>query len=354
MSMELEPPTVHAAEGALLHTARAVVAQLGSVRSSPISPGLAAPKQIGPTAARLLQETLSRGAILALARGGGWRRGEWLDGRGGVKTGRLWERHAPPALTFSAATVDTLNWLVGSGAEARPKLVSRGKAPLERGDELVLALAGDLVAGTPLGEQFFSQGLVRRSGLAWLMHPLSLALSDGSACQPAVLASWTEPDAAPIIEALTPTLAVRHQTLFLAGPRFGEPAVVVSIGETTRNILEALSASPTRPDLASFFVDAGVATLDRLAVDAELTPPLSPRTSLGERSRAFEAAGSWLRGLLRLRRRLDAARGTSYIDDDYVVSQFLLRRWEHLSVERIQKTEALLGRLTQLDSAVIT
>lgn len=347
--MTHEPLLVSPAEAALLHMTRAVVGQLGSARAAPMLAGSAAPQHIGPTAARLLHQTLAAGTVLALARGGGWRAGQWLDGRGGVASGRLWERHPAPRLTFGPATVDTLSWLLGAGAEGRPKLSPRGK--LHLGDELVLALAGDLLLSTHLAEQFFAQPLARRSGLLWLMHPLGMAQS-GEACVGATLAPWTTAGGAMVVEALTPTLAKRHQAMFLAAPHFTEAADVIKVGGTVTVVLEAMLANRARPDLATFFVDACVGALDSLALDAQLAPSLSPRTSLGERSRAVESAGSWLRGLLRLQRLADAARGVSYIDDDYVASQLVLRRWEALSADRLQKAEALLGRLTQLDAAV--
>ena len=55
------------------------------------------PERLSPGAMNALRDTLSKGAVLTLARCGGWRRQRYLDG-GQERSGRLWERHPPPAL----------------------------------------------------------------------------------------------------------------------------------------------------------------------------------------------------------------------------------------------------------------
>ena len=72
----------------------------------------------------LLRETLAKGCVRRLARGG-WRRQTRVQNRARV-TGRLWERHQTPSLEFTAASEDLLRWATAEGLALDVQPLSKG------------------------------------------------------------------------------------------------------------------------------------------------------------------------------------------------------------------------------------
>ncbi|HLT37574.1 MAG TPA: hypothetical protein VK034_14875, partial [Enhygromyxa sp.] len=122
-------PRVAKSEDELIKIARALV---GSGRPPSRIRAAVPVTKIGPTAMRLLQQTLARGVIATLLRAGGWQsRRTLVDGQ--PRRGRLWERHRElPALHFGPASFELLIWLHGED-------LNRPSRELERNVDTTLA-----------------------------------------------------------------------------------------------------------------------------------------------------------------------------------------------------------------------
>lgn len=277
------------------------------------------PVRLSPDALSVLEECLAKGAVLFLAKGGGWRK------EGGQ---RLWERALPPRLTFTGASLQLLRWLLIS-PEPNPHGVLL-KQPLGTGDEVLLAAALAATAGSPWQEAIAAQPLVRAS-------PLCVAGFAGelSAARPLEAAAGF--DLAPggwqvfALQSLAELFA--HHWAECEFEKLHEPSPQrlkqVSLGQARAldALFEAAKPLGARPALG-FLLEAG-----RLVLSAGLTAEaygsgIKGRATLRERSEARQASGAFLRGLMRLRA-LDAEhRHTRFTDEGYETAQALVARWE--------------------------
>ncbi|NMO17220.1 hypothetical protein HPC49_13110 [Pyxidicoccus fallax] len=317
---------VSLAEHSLLTLARAIVGlgQYASVEDL-LRDRHTVPDRLSPGAMRVLQDTLAKGSVLALARCGGWKQRRYLDG-GQERSGRLWQRHAPPALHFSPRTFLTLRWML------EQPLVKHGCMPLPAegtptaADELFLYLCCRLVAGTPCAQAVGEQALFRGSALCWLGFPDLLG-----AKPPALSAANFTPllaDGGWLLEALREDLARRWRQLEESKRFILEPAALVALGTAQEAVLslllDAVDAAGRR-DLAGFLLAAGRPLLEQPA--AHWVAGLSPSASLGQRAQAARASGAFLRTLGRLARWDADHRAVRFFDDDYDAAQLLLSEW---------------------------
>src|SRR5687767_11090642 len=106
------PLRVHPSEEAFLRLARSLVGLSSPAAGVDILVERHRPAQLGASAMVALKEILAKGVLLAMVRRGGHapKRSVRADGSAS-KRGRLWERHSPPELRFSAATMDLLRAL---------------------------------------------------------------------------------------------------------------------------------------------------------------------------------------------------------------------------------------------------
>ncbi|MFP2930964.1 hypothetical protein ACLESO_38350, partial [Pyxidicoccus sp. 3LG] len=253
---------VSPSEHELLTLARAVV---GLGQYAPVEDLLrdrhTVPELLSPDALHVLRDTLAKGGILALARCGGWRKQRYLDGAQ-ERSGRLWERHAPPALHFSPLCVHTLRWLV------EQPLVKHGCKTLtvdERptlADELFLYLTCRLVAGTPCAKAVGTQELFRSSTLCRLGFPELLGMPKLTAADFAPLLAnggW-------LLDALREDLARRWRKVEESKRFILEPSELTALSAAQETVLSAfLDAveAAGRRDLAGFLLEAGRPLLDQ-------------------------------------------------------------------------------------------
>jgi hypothetical protein len=292
---------VSPAEHSLLTLARTVV---GSGRHGPVEDLLrerhAVPERLGPNALRVLRDTLAKGVVLALVRRGGWRRQRHLH-PGREASGRLWQRHPPPALRFSPLCVKTLQWLTAQPLDTPgcEPLAAEGAPTLA--DELFLYLCCHLVAGTPYGSTVGAQAPFQRSALCWLGFPelLGTPPPDFGAARFAPLLA----ERGLALEALQEDLAHRWLQLEQSKGRLAAPAALVALGTAQERVLSAfLDAvdAAERRDLAGFLLEAARPLVEQPA--SRWVGRLSPEAPLRERSEATQAAGAFLRALGRLER----------------------------------------------------
>lgn len=284
------------------------------------------PKELSPGALHVLRDTLAKGGVLALARCGGWRKRRHLHG-GQEVSGRLWERHKAPQLSFSPLTVHTLRWLL------EQPLVKHGCAPLPENtaptlaDELFLYLCCRLVAGTPCAQAVGAQLAIRRSALCWLGFPEVLGAGIPPSLGPGSFAPLLE-DGAWLLEALQVDLAARWRKQEESKRFLFEPEHLQRLGGAQENVLNAfLDAvdAAGRRDLAGFLLDAGRPLLEQPA--SRWVEGLSLTAALSARSAAAKAAGAFLRALGRMAQWNKEHGAVRFFDDTYDAAQLLLSEW---------------------------
>ena len=344
----------------LLSVARALV---GGVSARAVEPLLATPHAtapaLGPTAMGLLEQTLSRGAVLELGRRGGWRPAAHLRSPGEVVAGRLWERHRTPvALGFSSATIELLQWLVAS-----PLALPSACAPLEAteltlGDQLVHYLACDLVVRCELPAASLGRSpAFLQAPLCWLGFPDLLGNEAAFAERGPPPGAWTllVTDGVVILEALQADLARRWLAVERGKQRVHRPESMISIGESQLALLTGLAElleERGRRDLMGFAVEAAGKLLRFRPDPGFWTTGIAPAGSLAERQRAFRAAGALLEAVVRLGRWVEQAQGVRFFDEDYEASQLLLAQWGALGTDGLAHARTLGQKLSKLDASL--
>ncbi|MFO7567786.1 MAG: hypothetical protein R6X02_34405 [Enhygromyxa sp.] len=333
------PPRVARSEDELIKIARGLV---GAGRPPPRSRASVPITQIGPTAMKLLQQTLARGAIGTLLRAGGWEtRRTLVDGQ--PRRGRLWERHPTlPPLRFGPASFALLTWLHEQDL-VRPSRELERDPDTTLGDELLHYLACEQLARANID---LRQPAFTRSPLCQLGFFGLLAKDEDSPLPEVDFSSLSSGPGAIVVEALQSSLARR----WLAAER--HKGGVVSLDEMTRlgraqaQVLAAWCtalerAEPSlglgRRDLASFLAEAARQLLGsgkhghgpdyRWWIRS-----LTASAPLAARQRAFAAAAAFLRGLGRLGAWLEQAGIVAHFDEDYEAAQLLLSSWQYLRV----------------------
>lgn len=321
---------VAASEAAMLHAVRAVitgapVAQLRAyVRSLRTMP-----ETIGPTAMRLLTDSLRKGVVEALVRRGAWQpRRVVVDEQ--VTSGRLWQLRPELTLHFTSASFSLCRWLTGGKEDPAP--------PRTAADELVYYLAAHACQriGAPLVP-------LASSSLAWLGFA---SWFDA----PAPVWSWARllgKDGQIILEALQPDLARHWGAMERRKTELGEPGQLIRAGERQRGVLAdylTVIDDAGRRDLATFVVDAMHELRDRPA--RAWTQGVENSTApLMERVEACRASA----GFVHLVGRIDAWRRelstVAFYDEGYQAAQLLLARWETLGVEGFRRAAAVAAEL---------
>jgi len=349
-----ELPQVAASEHDIIMMARTLV--LGPAAQDDIWSLLCASRpvapKIGPTCVALLEDTL-RHAWRALWMRGGARPGAWIGtgARAGTAVrGRLWERHAPAPLPFSAASLELLRWLVSTPfaapASTLPPLPAR---PLELGDQLLVYLTLDAARTTPALRVLAAQPFVRAAPLAWLGHAAALARSSEALPGPEFFDALTRGTGAIVLEALSAELARRWYAAELAKRGMFEPDALIAVGAAQDQVLAGFMAScdaAHRRDLALFILEAAA------PLQARNLPPtpvhLDPDTRLSLRAQARVAAGALIRAVVRWGAWDQQHRGVRFIDDDYAAAQLLLERFEAIGAAGVERAAHWLADLASL------
>jgi len=289
-------------------------------------------RTLAPVSLELVQQTLAKGLVLALARRGGWRRGRFLvDGE--VVEGRLWERHPQLELRFTKYSMELIfDVLQGPrpGAAAGPRTVA---------DEVFAYLVADLLRKLRRPPP----PSLARAALPWLAAPGWLVAAGRRPPGGSVVRALVT-RGAPALEALQDDLTHQLVQEERSKPR-ARLEVLLEAGPAQAGILEAyLDAIEDRPDLARFLL-AGAARLAAGAPGPEAWFDPDPRASLSRRAEASAAAAAFLRTLERLeawRRRYAAVR---FFEDEHEVAQLFLEDWARLGSEGYARLRAVRERL---------
>jgi hypothetical protein len=283
------------------------------------------PREIGPTCAALLEDTL-RQLWPAL-----WRR---AGGR------RVWDRRTPTGFVHTAATLQLLRWLVATPLSAtQDELVAAG--PLALGDQVVVYLALDAAGDSPVRRAIARQPLVRAAPLAWL------GFAEIMVGEPPEFTTLVEDAGAIVIESLRSELAARWRSAELGKRAVTDPAALIAIGARQDATLGGfMRACERQRELATFVLDAAAPLLDRGLSPAPLA--LDPEAPLGARAAARVAAGALLRAVTRWREWDEQHRAVRFIDDDYKSAQKLLGTFERIGRAGADRAAGWLADLAAL------
>lgn len=322
------------AEGNLLTLARVAVGIVPPIDAmrllvAPVTP----PSRLGPTAREVLTDTLARGTVLSLARSGGW-----VD--------RSWQRITPP-LEFTPNIIRVFSWLLStplSEADVAPLVLPAPPTPAE---DALVAMLIDRLRGSGCDVAISSQLEFRRWPLTTIAHAAFLARNvprdEGTTIDVATLAPW--------LESLR-TLLARS---WLAAERSKRDIVAVdAISRMGRaqhvvlnSLLDALHAA-NRHDLATFLIEVGVSFLSKPRTADELTRSMGSDAPFRERTEARRAAVSTWRALATLRVWDQQHRNVRFIEDDYELSQRLVRDWERLGERGFNAAASLVQSVDAL------
>ena len=304
------------------------------------------PPKIGPTSARLLENTLRHVWRALWLRGGAKPAASVKDGAT-IKRGRLWERHAPLPLTFTNATVKLLRWLVATPFAAPASTLSElPVTPLSVGDQVMVYLALDAARSTPALRGIALQPFVRNAPLAWLgFAPLLV----GRTAKVPAFDSLTAGVGAVVVEALQGELARRWFTAELDKRAITDPQELIDLGSAQEAVLgQFMSACDRRGrrDLAAFVIDAAIPLLAKNVSPAPAE--LDAKSPLSVRAQARTAAGAMLRAVLRWQDWDQEHRGVRFIDDNYQAAQLLLERYEPIGAAGSGRISGWLADLASL------
>lgn len=309
------------AEANLLTLARVAVGAYPAQDALRLILGTAqAPAKLGPTARGVLEDTLARGTVAALARRGGWTR------EGGQ---RLWGRYGAPPLHFSSNLVRLFRWMLANPLAAAdlPPLALEGELTIA--EQAVVVTLLEQLRTTGCEAALALQPAVRRAPLVVLAHVADLARAAPLDEVPAfdVAAS------AVVVEGLRDAFA----RAWVAAERLKRdqerPATLAAIGRAQAAVLDvffqAIDAGGQR-QLASFLVDAGVQWLASPRTADAYTRGLASDAPLRERTEARRQAAAFVRALARLHAWDREHRAVRFIDDGYELAQRLVKDWERL------------------------
>lgn len=332
---------VTAHEAALLTLARNA---LGIAASGDLSRALVTsvvpPAKLGPTAQGELQDTLSRGTVLALARAGGWAQGS---------QGRLWDYAALPRLEFTGNVIRLLQWVLKTPLSEHGHPPLSLDKPLTPAEEVFVVLLLQRIKGLPGEQTLAEQPVLRSAPLVLLAHAGTLARA---AVMPEVLPPLRLADHAVYVSALLDLMAkswARDESVKGELERTDE---LTRIGQTqtavTGQLYSLIEGSLTHRALAGFLIDAAGHALRVPRTANELTGSLNATAPLRERMEARKQAASLMRALARLRTWDAEHRAMHFLDDGFDRGQALIKDWSSLGELGFRAAEQLVTALDAL------
>lgn len=305
------------------------------------------PAKIGPAASKALNSIL-RQVWPAL-----WRHNTAISGsisNNKVIYGRGWQRYPAESLTFSDNTIKFLLWLLDNNIshnKVDTMVITRSAVTV--GDQVIVYLVLNATKDIKMRRTIASQPLALRSGLVWLGFPELMMESRGD-FKPTLFDDLTTGVGAMVIEALTPRLASHWHALEMSKRAMTKPTDVIELGRTQEmvsNHFMDICNQIGRRDLTRFILEAAAPMLAK-----NLSPKpqsLDAESSLLDRTTAKSQAGTLLRAVRTWNQWDQQHRGVRFIDDNYDVSQYLLKVFEIVGQAGSDRAEAMLSDLTALN-----
>jgi hypothetical protein len=284
------------------------------------------PEKIGPTCARILADTLARGAALTLARNAPFGRNRWMA------------TTPPPALHFGPNMIQLFQWMLTTPLLANKQTPLKNLGPFSPAEEVVCValidslmetgcewalLRQEAIQGLPLVQLSFGFLLGRLGSTASIELPSNFYFE---ALHRHLVRNWIR------CEKSKKSLGASE---LLAGAVFQE------------RILDAIFArANTERRILEFLVDVARLWLDEKPDDQSYVP--SEGGALQERVTARRAAACVLRRVATLKAFDEEHRSTRFIDDDYALAQSLVKSWERLKPAHVLRASETVTALEGL------
>ncbi len=332
---------VTAPEASLLTLARATLGVSGSADVQRLLiTSVAAPSKLGPTARGVLQDTLARGSVLALARSGGWAEGHH---------GRLWERELPPTLEFTGNIIRLLQWVLRTPLgehELAPLLLEAALTPAE---ELFAVLLLERLKEWGCEAGLAKQSAMRASALVVLAHTGTLAMAHSLPAKPPAVRLE---DHAVYLAGLRDLLAKSWAADESAKRDIDRPELLRRVGEAQASVsaafLDLTAGSLKTRRLAGFLIDAAGHWFAIPRSASDYTTAMSATAPLRERMEARKSAASLLRAVTRLHGWDAEHRAMHFLDDDFAEGQALIKDWSAFGDAGFREAARLISELEAL------
>ena len=314
----------------------------------------ARPRCLSRACVELVQDALSKGLPLLLARSGR-SRSRWLR-NGEVTEGRLWERSPVEerGLSFSEAS---LEWLIWATAVNPADTRSKPQIAVDRltlGDRLLLFAFVDRLYDTPAGLPLLTLPGIARHGLVWLAFPDRFA--EAAPRTKPDFGTWFEPQHAWVLEALQPRLVERWLTMETVKRQMTQWKTLRQVGRTQSDVLAKfldMAETTGRCDLARFLIEAARKLLRSAGPDGRWFRALGVgELRMADRTEVYEAGLAFLSCLGRLRQWERDARNVGFHDEEYAASQLWKSDWERYNGDAIcGQAQAVMERFTPFQLA---
>lgn len=309
------------------------------------------PPCLSREAVALVQNTLAKGCIAILARGG-WRHERYLR-NGKVVAGRLWQRHPVQelALAFSPYSLQLLIFLTAENLSSKKLQWPVVPATLTVGDHLLVYLVYGALRSTEIGPGLPRKALFLQHALIRLTYAEDFTGAETNAAPN--FGIWTTGPGTVILEALQPELAERWRQAEWAKSNSTDWQHMQALGQsqqrTLQTFFEAVEQADRR-DLARFLFPVLTDLLPeqpRLEWWTRNLRSFGPR--LVDRGETGRAALALPRLLGRLYRWQREAQLVSYFDENYAASQLWKSDWDHWQGEALHaRAQILLEQIEQL------
>lgn len=292
-----------------------------------------APPCLSATAVRLVEETLAKGCVLFLTRGGAWRNDRYLRG-GEPSPGRVWERIPLDERSFTFSPV-VLGFLIWATSEKLPEAKVGFNPPAEglsAADELFFFLAFDACRADPtLLEGLRHRDIFASNPYCWLTGPADVAEHDEP--RPPNFDRLFEGERLAILESLQPLLAHRWLNSERLKGKVADWKRMRLQGRAEHAGLHAFLAAADRAnrhDLARFLLKVNAALFTQDRTPAYWTGGLATQAPgrLAERLDTQRAALAVPRQMAVLEEWSERSRGIGYFDAGYAASQLWKADWE--------------------------
>jgi hypothetical protein len=294
----------------------------------------ARPKGLGRTTLRLVQDHLTKGCVLHLARSGGWRSERFLRGGAAVE-GRLWRRSPFTELHLEFSR-HVLRFLIFVTAAPLPAKFAdfRLNAPRQTpADGLFFALVQMALRGVDMRTRLVEHDIFVQNALCRLAWPEDFARLSAA---PPDFTPWMDGLGAGILECWQPFLLDRWLHLERFKRTVQDPETFIQLAQAQEAVLTRLFdavESANRLDLARFVL----ILLERLLAERpeprDWEPPFSVGSRLAERARFHRAALTTLRAASRLATWTAQASHVGYFDEGYGAAQLWKLDWERFNGE---------------------
>jgi|GEM_PF-1900307 len=305
-----------------------------------------------PAAIDLLKDYVSKGVVMAMARASG--QPVEYRAQDSVARSYWWQQLPAPPLHFSRASMELLLWLLQQPLGHMCALLDGSAAGL--GDELLLCFTAYCLLSLRNPRPWRSPMLMDNA-LCWLLFADQLAMHTDSVpdfTQDYI--QWIERYPA-IVSALQQSLRLRWLAMEKAKSQIQQCSQMIRLGRAQQQVLQqwldAVRATQ-RADLAGF-VFSSTARLLAPGPDSRFwIESLDDTGGLSEHQQACDAAGAVLQCLNNYHTLVEEARQCRFFDAEYDASQLLLRLWQPLGDDGLQRAQAIVKHLGALDVAVET